>query len=361
MLRALELAKQGLYTTAPNPCVGSVVVNRGEIVGQGWHHKAGQAHAEVLALQAAGEQTKGATLYVTMEPCAHHGRTPPCCDAIIAAGIERVVCADLDPSKKNHGKGLAKLSEHHIETEVGLHSDEAMMLNPGFFSLSLKSRPWIRIKLAISLDGRTALPSGESQWISSKLSRQDVQFQRARADALLTTSGTVVQDNPHLNVRLSANELGVETVRQPLRIVIDTKLRTSAQANIYQPANQVLLVTSDEHTQGLTEFEDGGIEIWQFPLQQGKISPLVLYQRLAEREIGEIQVEAGEQFIGTLIKEGLYDELLLYVAPILLGEGKALAMLPALDTITEQYQLTWQEVSRLGENLRLVLRPQDTR
>ena len=358
MSRAAALARRGLYTTLPNPRVGCVIVNEQRVVGEGWHQQAGGPHAEISALKQAGSQAKGATLYVTMEPCAHHGRTPPCCEAIVAAGIGKVVCATLDPSAKNNGRGVKHLTEHGIEVTSDVAAEQVADLNPGFFSLALKGRPWVRIKLAISLDGRTALHSGESNWISGETSRRDVQFWRARSAALLTGSDTVISDDPRMNVRLSPTELGIDSdIRQPLRIVVDGRLRTSPTAMFYQNEGSALVATCSNDKRRIAEFETRGVEVWQFQAQNEYVPLRLLFKKLAEREIGEIQVESGEKLVGALIAEELYDELLLYIAPILLGDGKSLAKLPGIDTMSACQTLIWQDIARVGDDLRVIVRP----
>ena len=362
MRRALELAHKGLYTTPPNPRVGCVIVKSDNVVGEGWHQRSGGAHAEIAALREAGTRAKGATVYVTMEPCPHYGRTPPCCNALIDAGIARLVCATQDPSPKVNGKGFALLEEQGIKVENGLLRSASHRLNKGFFSIAERGRPWITIKSAITLDGFTALKSGDSAWISSETSRRDVQFQRARCDVLITGFGSVTADNPRLNVRLNSDELGIEgEVRQPMRLVVDSCLRTSPQARIYRESGRAAVaVGTTASSSRLADFERAGIEIWRFKPNTDKVPLRLMFERVAHEGGCEVQVEAGAGLVGALLREKLFDNLLLYVSPSLFGQGLPLADIRGIDKISKRYKLIWDEVTRMGEDLRLLLKPQDS-
>ena len=358
MARALELARRGNYTAAPNPRVGCVVVKDGKVVGEGWHRRTGEAHAEIIALGQAGEAARGATIYLTLEPCAHSGRTPPCSNTLIAAGVARAMIAVRDPNPLVAGKGVAALEAVGIETSVGLCEDEARELNVGFFSRMERHRPWVRIKWGMSLDGRVAPASGDSRWITGEDARHDVQFARARCSALLTGAGTVLADNPRLNVRLNAGELGIESdIRQPLRVVADSGLRTRPDAQIHRLPGDTVVATCSDDAAARAVFEDAGIEIWRFTPRNGRVPLESLLKRLAEREINEVQVEAGPGVSGALIEHGLYDEILLYVAPCLLGGvGVPPAGLDRIASVEQREALAWREVRRVGNDLRILMR-----
>ncbi|MEJ2481478.1 MAG: bifunctional diaminohydroxyphosphoribosylaminopyrimidine deaminase/5-amino-6-(5-phosphoribosylamino)uracil reductase RibD, partial [Acidihalobacter sp.] len=314
MARALQLARRGLYTTHPNPRVGCVVVRDGEVVGEGWHERTGEPHAEVHALRAAGEGARGAIAYVTLEPCSHYGRTPPCSDALLEAGVARVVVAMRDPNPRVAGQGLARLAAAGVETASGLMEAEARALNPGFISRMERGRPWVRVKSAMSLDGRTAMASGESQWITGAEARADVQRWRAQADAVLTGSGTVLGDDPSLNVRLAAADLGIEgDVRQPLRVVLDTKLSTPPGARMFGLPGKVLLFAAEGAVARRGALEASGAEICEVPADESGLDLEAMLRELGAREINEVHVEAGARLSGALITAGLVDELVLYV------------------------------------------------
>ncbi|NBR27793.1 MAG: bifunctional diaminohydroxyphosphoribosylaminopyrimidine deaminase/5-amino-6-(5-phosphoribosylamino)uracil reductase RibD, partial [Betaproteobacteria bacterium] len=328
MTAALALAARGLYTTTPNPHVGCVLVNNGVVVGEGWHVRAGEPHAEVVALRAAGERARGATAYVTLEPCHHHGRTPPCDEALIAAGVKRVVAAMQDPDPRTAGQGLARLSAAGIETTCGLRAAEAAELNIGFTSRVTRGRPWVRLKIAASLDGRTALANGQSQWITGAAARRDGHAWRARACAVLTGIGTVKDDDPQLNVR------EVETTRQPLRVIVDSRLETPPTAKILGGGGALIFCARLDDAKRAA-LEKRGAEIVVLPNASGKVELPALLQELGRRGINELHVEAGHKLNGSLIREGCVDELLLYLAPCLLGDAAqgmaALGELAALD------------------------------
>jgi diaminohydroxyphosphoribosylaminopyrimidine deaminase / 5-amino-6-(5-phosphoribosylamino)uracil reductase len=346
MARALELAALGLYTTDPNPRVGCVVANAGGVLGEGWHVRAGEPHAEVLALRAAGPQARGASLYVTLEPCSHTGRTPPCADAVIAAGVARVVCCTRDPNPKVAGAGVERLMRAGIAVEVGLFADEARRLNAGFFSRFERGRPYVRLKLAMSLDGRTAPAGGRPMWISGEASRADVQTWRARSSAVLTGAGTVRTDDPQLNVRLRYGPW----VRQPLRVVLDTMLTSPRSAKIFNNDEALVFAAADAP---LGLFKD--LKVERIPRAGGGLDLDAIMQNLTAREVNELLLECGPTLAGAFIAKQLVDELVLYVAPKLLGCDAAPLMriqhggqmLPAFE---------FGDVQPVGEDVRLVLK-----
>jgi len=350
MGQALELAARGLYTTTPNPRVGCVIARQGTIVGAGWHEKAGMPHAEVLALKAAGARARGATLYVNLEPCSHHGRTPPCADAIIDAGVGRVVAAIQDPNPRVAGAGFARLRAAGIAVEPGLMEDEARELNIGFFSRMTRGRPWVRMKIAASLDGRTALANGKSQWITGEAARADGHRWRARACAILTGFGTVRDDDPQLNVR------GVDTPRQPLKIVVDSKFETSPSARVLQ-GGKTLVVGAVNDAKKIASLKEAGAEVVIIPNDGGKVELFKLMEELARRELNEIHVEAGTKLNGSLLQAGVVDELLVYLAPSLIGDsGRGMFHLPVLTELSRSTALKIREVERVGEDLRILAR-----
>lgn len=354
MAQALRLAERGLYTARPNPCVGCVLVRDDEVVGSGWHQRAGEPHAEVFALREAGDRARGATAYVTLEPCAHQGRTPPCADALLAAGVARVVAACEDPFPAVAGRGLMRLREAGVAVESGLCAEAARDLNRGFFSRIERGRPWLRLKLAQSLDGRTALAGGESQWITGAAARADVQRWRARSAALLTAAGTARRDDPRLTVRLEP----VQECRAPLRVVLDARLDALTPGCHLLDGTAPTLVVHGTQVQPPTP-PSGAVEYLALPLQQGRIDLSALMAELARRGIGELQVEAGPQLGGALFAAGLVDELLLYVAPVLLGSSALpLLELPPLAQLSERWRLQLREQRQLGGDWRLLLRPQ---
>ena len=355
MARALRLAERGLFTTQPNPRVGCVIAWNGEIVGEGWHQRAGEPHAEVFALRAAGEHARGATVYVTLEPCSHQGRTPPCADALIAAGIARVVTASEDPNPKVVGAGLQRLRGAGIAVEQGLMREAARELNRGFFSRFERGRPWVRVKLAMSLDGRTALANGESKWITGEAARADVQRWRARSSAILTGAGTVRADDPRLTVRLSD---GIGFVA-PLRVILDARLDALAlHANLLDGSAPTLVL----HATG-AQMQGGRsarVELAEAPLaaQGGRLDLDAVLRLLAARGVNELQVEAGPTLCGSLLDANLVDELLLYVAPTLLGDSaRPLLALSPLQSMANRRD--WRVVDRraIGQDQRLLLRP----
>jgi len=350
MGQALELAARGLYTTTPNPRVGCVIARDGVLVGSGWHEKAGLAHAEVLALKEAGDRARGATLYVNLEPCSHHGRTPPCVDAIVAAGIKRVIAAMQDPNPKVAGSGFTRLRAAGIAIEHGLKENEARELNIGFIARMTRSRPWVRMKIAASLDGRTALANGKSQWITGEPARADGHRWRARACAILTGFGTVRDDDPQLNVR------GVDTPRQPLKIVVDSKFETSPSARLLK-AGKTLVVGAVNDAKRIASLKGAGAEVAIIANDGGKVELFKLMEELARRELNEIHVEAGTKLNGSLLRAGVVDELLVYLAPRVIGDsGRGMFHLPELTDLSHTTALKIREVERIGEDLRIVAR-----
>ena len=351
MARALQLAERAACTTKPNPMVGCVIANRDRVLGEGWHVRAGEPHAEVNALRAAGGLAQGATAYVTLEPCAHHGRTPPCADALVAAGVTRVVAASRDPYYQVAGQGFAKLEASGITVEHGLMEAQARHLNRGFFSRIERGRPWVRVKLGMSLDGRTALASGESKWITGEASRLDVMRWRARSGAVLTGIGTVLADDPRLTVRLP----GDPDVVPPLRVVLDGHGRLPARATLLTDgAAPTLAVHGDDV---VPDYAD---DVSAFAVRRlaGGLDLDAVMSQLAQRGIGELQVEAGAVLSGALLRNGLVDELLLYVAPVLLGE-KAKPLFAGIDPVSMAARLGLRLVDtrQVGPDLRLLLLP----
>ncbi|MBX3662548.1 MAG: bifunctional diaminohydroxyphosphoribosylaminopyrimidine deaminase/5-amino-6-(5-phosphoribosylamino)uracil reductase RibD [Burkholderiales bacterium] len=350
MAYALELAARGLYTTTPNPRVGCVIVKDGQVVGEGWHEKAGAAHAEAIALEHARKQATGATVYVTLEPCAHHGRTPPCVDALLKAKPARVVAAMQDPNPLTAGRGFEQLRAAGITVDVGLMDTEARELNIGFVSRMTRGRPWVRMKVAASLDGRTALANGQSQWITGSDARRDGHAWRARACAVLTGVGTVKDDDPQLNVR------EVRTTRQPLRVVVDSRMQTPLAARILGPGTIIAAAGADVPRS--VALRAKGAEVVVLPNHEGKVELPALLQELARRGCNEVHVEAGHKLNGSLLDEGLVDELLIYMAPCILGDtAQGMFHLPPLDSLAGRRKLKITGVSRVGEDLRMLARP----
>ncbi len=350
MAQALRLAEQGLYSTSPNPRVGCVIVRDGKVVGEGWHQRAGTPHAEVHALQQAGAQVRGATVYVTLEPCSHQGRTPPCADALIAAGVVRVVAAMRDPNPQVAGRGIARLQQAGMAVECGLMEEQARELNIGFVSRMTRGRPWVRLKAAASLDGKTALDNGVSKWITGPAARQDVQQWRARSCAILTGVGTVLADDPHMNVR------EIETPRQPLRVVVDSQLHTPPGAKILAGGG-VLIVSAVDDPAKIQALRDAGAEVVVLEGRDGRVDLARLMRLLAEREVNELMVEAGATLNGALLAAGLVDELVLYLAPMVLGDvARGLFALPALSRMDERKNLTLHDVRQVGTDMRVIAR-----
>ncbi len=348
MARALQLAALGLNTTSPNPRVGCVLVKDGKIIGEGWHQRAGEAHAEVHALRAAGSAAQGATAYVTLEPCSHFGRTPPCAGALIAAGISRVVIAMQDPNPLVSGQGIALLRDAGIEVEYGLIESVARELNIGFFARMTRGLPWVRSKIAASLDGRTALANGTSQWITGEAARQDVQRWRARSCAVVTGIGTVLADDPQLNVR-------IDTGRQPLRVVLDSDLRIPPNAKIIQQGT--LIFTASTHAHNIAALQARGVQVVFLPGADKRIDLQAVMRDLAQRGINEVLLEAGRTLNGAMLKAGLVDELVVYLAPQFLGDAaRGMANLGELTQLEQRMNLVWQDVRQVGNDLRITAR-----
>lgn len=362
MARALQLAEQGLYTTDPNPRVGCVIVKDGELIGEGAHLKAGEPHAEVHALRMAGEQARGGTAYVTLEPCSHHGKTPPCAEALVKAGVGRVVAAMQDPNPLVAGRGLARLQDVGIDTAHGLLESQARALNPGFISRMERGRPYVRLKLASSLDGRTAMQSGESQWITGAAARSDVQRLRARSSAVLTGVDTVLMDNASLTVR--AAQLGLPDAeaeraaeRQPLRVVLDSQLRLPASTAMLSLPGSTLVATAQPDNQpSAIALSASGAQVLSLPGADGRVDLSALLSWLAQHaQCNELLIECGATLAGSVLSEGLVDELVLYMAPTLLGSSaRPLFELP-LDEMAQQYRLQLTDRRQLGDDLRLTL------
>jgi len=348
MAHALQLAKYGFYTTDPNPRVGCVIVRDGLVVGEGWHRRAGEPHAEVHALAAAGEQARGATAYVTLEPCCHHGRTPPCSTALVKAGIVRVVAAMPDPNPRVASQGIAELEKAGIRVDIGLLQAESERLNPGFISRMTRGRPYLRVKLAASLDGRTALANGESKWITGEAARADVQRLRARSSAILTGIGTVLADDPSLTVR----DLDVE--RQPLRVVVDPQLRMRTSARMLALPGATLVVTGAGSEDAAATLRAAGAEVLCLPLDSERMDLTLLLEQLAAREVNEVLVEAGATLCGELLCASLVDELVLYLAPHLLGShARGLFDIPGLTSMADRIALDIQDIRAIGKDWRI--------
>jgi diaminohydroxyphosphoribosylaminopyrimidine deaminase/5-amino-6-(5-phosphoribosylamino)uracil reductase len=333
--------------------VGCVLVVDGNIVGSGWHQRAGEAHAEIVALSEAGDAARGATAYVTLEPCSHHGRTPPCADALIAAGVVRVVAAVADPNPQVAGSGNEKLRAAGIVVEIGLMESEAQKLNCGFFSRMTRGTPWVRSKIAMSLDGRTALANGVSQWISGLAARQDVQHWRARSCAVLTGIGTILPDDPRLNVR------DMESARQPMRVVLDSQLRTPSNAKILldTEGGKVLIYTATTDQEKIAALEQAGATVCEMPDKNGQIDLAAMMSDLAKRDCNEVLVEAGGVLNGALLRAGWVDELLLYISPQMLGDkARSMAHLGELTNLDQSVSLKWHDVRQVGDDLRIIAR-----
>ena len=352
MARALKLAKKGLYTTYPNPRVGCVIVRDSQILTEGWTQKAGQAHAEAHAISRSGSSLSGSTVYVTLEPCSHQGKTPPCADALVNSAVKRVVMAVNDPNPRVNGEGVRKLRQAGIKVESGLMENEAREINRGFFSLHERHRPWIRLKTAASLDGKTAMKSGESQWITSKNARLDGQKLRAQSSAILTGVNTVIVDDPSLTVRLD----GID--RQPLRVILDSGLRTPPQAKLFTQGGDILILTClDVGDQKAEQLRTKGANVMQIESDNGRLSLAKVMETLAAMSINEIHVEAGRTLTGRLISENLADELVIYLAPTLLSDqAQGMFHIPELNKLAQQKKMSWQDIRMIGNDLRLTMR-----
>jgi diaminohydroxyphosphoribosylaminopyrimidine deaminase/5-amino-6-(5-phosphoribosylamino)uracil reductase len=351
MGRALRLARRGIYTTDPNPRVGCVIVAEGgTIAGEGWHMRAGEPHAEVHALQAAGARARGATAYVTLEPCVHTGRTPPCTDALRAAGIARVVCAMEDPNPQVAGQGIDSLRAGGIDVSCGLFAAEARSLNRGFVSRMERGRPWVAVKLAVSLDGRTALANGESKWITGEHARADVHRLRAASSAVLSGVGTVLADNPQLTARCS----DVPEFLPPLRVIADTQLRTPADAALFQGGGSVRIYHGADRPSAVAALQAAGADLKSCESGGGKICLSAMLEDLAESGINSVLVEAGARLNGALLAAGLVDEVIVYQAAMVMGEGaRGMFSLPSVESMADTPRFELAAVRRLGADLRL--------
>ena len=363
MQLAIDLAARGLYTTSPNPRVGCVLVRGGRIIGRGYHVEAGAGHAEVNALADAGDAT-GATAYVTLEPCSHTGKTPPCSEALIAAGVARVVVAMTDPNPLVSGSGIVGLRQAGIDVDVGVLEDRARALNPGFIKRMETGLPWVRVKLAMSLDGRTAMASGESQWITGPAARSDVQRLRARSCAVMSGVNTVIADNAALNVR--AAELGIASElaalaakRQPLRVVLDSQLRLPAQARVLSVPGETLVMAARDEPAARRALEQAGAQVMVIADDNGRVDLHKALQALAAAQCNEVLLEAGPTLAGALLTAGLVDQFTVYMAPTLLGSSaRPLLQLP-LASMAQQRRLTIESISPVGEDWRIDARPVD--
>jgi len=358
MSKAIQLAAKGLFTTQPNPRVGCVIVLNNKIVGEGYHHKTGGPHAEIYALKQAGENAKGATAYVSLEPCSHQGKTPPCADALINAGVSRVVCAMQDPNPLVAGKGLHKLEQAGIKTSSGLMQAEAEKLNPGFIKRMQTGLPYVRVKLAMSVDGRTAMASGESKWITGEHARADVQKLRARSSVVLTGSGTVLADDPSMNVRMSADELGAAVdVHQPLRAIVDSHLKVSTESKIFKQGGhkqegQTIVFSTQPSKHAVT-----------LPDKNGKVDLDAVLKYLAdEHQANEVHVEAGNELCGALLAQQLVDEIVVYIAPHIMGDSaRGLFHLPALQKMNQRINLEIKDIRPIGKDWKLTAVPDYTK
>lgn len=379
MAHALRLAERGMYTTTPNPRVGCVLVKNDTIIGEGWHQYAGELHAEVHALQAAGKTAHGATAYLTLEPCSHHGRTPPCADALIQAGVARVVVAVQDPNPQVAGTGVKQLRAAGITVDAGLMESVARELNIGFFSRMTRGTPWLRCKIAMSLDGGTALHNGTSKWITGEAARRDVQHWRARSCAVLTGIGTVLADDPQLGVRAFAREKdapmpvknGQERLpreRQPLRVLLDSKLKLPLTAKILHQlptppgkgvggGSSILIYTATHDEQKISALEYLGAQIVILPNAEGRVDLGAVLRDLAARGCNEVLLEAGSKLNGAFLRAGMIDEFVLYIAPHFLGDmARGIAQLGELTTLDQRVELNWCDVRNVGKDLRVVVR-----
>lgn len=367
MQRAIELASRGRFTTTPNPNVGCVISQGSQIVGEGFHFRAGEPHAEVHALNLGHNKTKGATAYVTLEPCSHVGRTPPCADALIASGISRVVCAMVDPNPKVAGRGIARLRAAGIEVDVGLMEQEARALNPAFIKVMETGMPYVQLKLAASIDGRTALSNGKSHWITGAKARADVQVFRAQAGAILSTAQTIIDDDPSLNVRWAQLPSAIQDqypqhqLRQPLRIILDTQGRVSADAHLFTLLGDVLLFTAQGSTpcccslnKKSKTLQGANVEVVSIPSGEGGLDLHAALCAIAERGINHLWVEAGATLAASLLSADLVDELIVYQAPMLLGaDARALINFSGLTEIDKAPRFEILDVTRLGDDIRL--------
>lgn len=351
MARAMQLARKGLYTTDPNPCVGCVLVRNNQIIAEGWHQRAGHGHAEIEALQQAANAA-GATAYVTLEPCSHQGKTPPCCEALIAAGVKRVVAAMQDPNPLVSGNGLKRLREVGVAVECGLLQADAEKLNRGFTHRMRTGLPFVFSKLAMSLDGRTAMATGESKWITSEHARLDVHRYRAASSAILTGINTVLADDPSMTARLSQHE----EILQPLRCVLDTHLRMPLNARMASLPGRSIIVTCSDDENKITALRAAGFEVYTVAQQHGRVDLTAALQTLAKLEVNEVMVEAGAELNGALLNQGLVNEWVVYMAPSIMGDGgRGLMRLPGLDSMADKVDLKILQVRQVGRDLKIIL------
>ncbi|MES2634639.1 MAG: bifunctional diaminohydroxyphosphoribosylaminopyrimidine deaminase/5-amino-6-(5-phosphoribosylamino)uracil reductase RibD [Pseudomonadota bacterium] len=355
MERAIALARCAIGLTEPNPRVGCVIVSPDgkQVLGEGHTQEAGGPHAEVMALRdaaARGNSVSGATAYVTLEPCSHHGRTPPCCDALVQAGVSRVVASLADPNPQVAGQGFARLRAAGIAVEIGPCANESRELNIGFFSRMERGLPWVRLKIAASLDGRTALDNGASQWITGAQARADGHAWRARGGAILTGIGTVAADNPRLDVRLAS------VAHQPPIVIVDSQLQLALDANVFIEGRPVLVYAGDSETSRRSALEARGATVVVLPNARGKVDLAAMLRDLAARGVNELHVEAGHKLNGSLVREGLVDEFLLYLAPKLLGHGQPMADFGPLTELTQALQLSFHDTKLIGNDLRILAR-----
>jgi diaminohydroxyphosphoribosylaminopyrimidine deaminase/5-amino-6-(5-phosphoribosylamino)uracil reductase len=350
MAQALQLAEKGLYSASPNPRVGCVIVNDSKVVGCGWHEKAGKPHAEINALKLAGTAARGSTLYLTLEPCSHHGRTPPCDEAIIRAGIDKVVIAMNDPNPLVAGRGCELLKKSGIKVQTGLMEEEARTLNIGFVTRMTLNRPWVRMKIAASIDGKTALKNGASQWITSEPARRDGHRWRARSCAVLTGIGTVLKDNPQLTVR------DLETPGQPLRVVVDSRLEIEPDARMLRGEGE-LIFTANASEEKISTLRNVGTHPIMVANESGGVDLVKMMSKLADYEVNELLVEAGSKLSGSLIREGLVDELIIYLAPCLIGDAaQGMLRLPELQNLSGRHDLRIRDLRMIGTDIRIIAR-----
>jgi diaminohydroxyphosphoribosylaminopyrimidine deaminase/5-amino-6-(5-phosphoribosylamino)uracil reductase len=362
MSRALSLAKKGQYTVHPNPRVGCVIVKNNQIIGEGWHKRAGQPHAEINALNSLQkhQNSQGSTAYVTLEPCSHTGKTPPCANALVDSGVSRVVIAMQDPNPQVSGQGIQRLRDAGIDVEVGIQEQQARALNLGFIKRMEQGLPWVRVKLAMSLDGKTAMASGESQWITGLEARQDVQRLRASADVILTGIGTILADDPSLNVRLSADDLGIDgDVIQPTRVIIDTNLQTPSKAKLFNLEGNTTVMTAkqsiEEQPEKVKDLESSGAKIIALKkTEEGRIPLKIALQELAQQGFNEVHVEAGSTLCGALIQQHLVDEIIIYVAANFMGsDARGLLDFTGVDKMQDKLELNIQDIRAVGNDWRI--------
>ncbi len=350
MARALQLARKGIYTCHPNPAVGCVIVRHGKIVGEGWHDFVGQAHAEINALKQAGKASAGATLYVTLEPCSHHGQTPPCVKSIIKSRISRVVIATEDPNPLVNRSGISALQRSGIDVVVGIGQIQARHINRGFLKRITTGIPWVTLKIAASLDGKTAMADGESQWITSQPARKDAHRLRAAASGILTGIGTVLRDDPAMNLRIEG------VARQPVRIILDTHLSMPTNAKILGGAGEVLIVTANSAPSARDAFPHSAVDIINCRTTAGRINLHEVMAELGKREMNTILLEAGAKLGGSMLGQGLVDEIVVYLAPDLLGSNtRGMFEIPGLERLADKLRLEYKDVIRVGRDLRLTL------